>query len=397
MKLRTTILAAALLAATSLSAKAADYVISASADYSGPFADVMPNAMSGINAVADWWNKEVGEKLGVTVNVKIYDMRYDAAQIARTWPAILSSDQPIIHLGFGSPDLVTLMKRLPNDKVPMLIGTAMVGLVWMPDGWHYSIRPTYSHEFAGLLAHLQEEKGEKLVIGPISTQNQAGFVDQVNGVRKLAEMYPDRFEVMETQWAETSPVSLTANVRTLAAGNPDVLLVGGTTAQVIATAKAQGELGVKIPIIASTHNGLTEVAKGIDLKELEGSFSAFSFAAPERPDLPIQKVYEDNRKEGQWGLITAQSAAQALLALRVLEKAVEKVGADNVTGEAMRAALLENTFTEEELLGALPTLDFDETAPFPVGDIKATAEVVRDGKIVPLGDDWMTVPALDKW
>jgi ABC-type branched-subunit amino acid transport system substrate-binding protein len=397
MKLRTTILAAALLAATSLSAKAADYVISASADYSGPFADVMPNAMSGINAVADWWNKEVGEKLGVKVNVKIYDMRYDAAQIARTWPAILSSDQPIIHLGFGSPDLVTLMKRLPNDKVPMLIGTAMVGLVWMPDGWHYSIRPTYSHEFAGLLAHLQEEKGEKLVIGPISTQNQAGFVDQVNGVRKLAEMYPDRFEVMETQWAETSPVSLTANVRTLAAGNPDVLLVGGTTAQVIATAKAQGELGVKIPIIASTHNGLTEVAKGIDLKELEGSFSAFSFAAPERPDLPIQKVYEDNRKEGQWGLITAQSAAQALLALRVLEKAVEKVGADNVTGEAMRAALLENTFTEEELLGALPTLDFDETAPFPVGDIKATAEVVRDGKIVPLGDDWMTVPALDKW
>ncbi len=397
MKLRTTILAAALLAATSLSAKAADYVISASADYSGPFADVMPNAMSGINAVADWWNKEVGEKLGVKVNVKIYDMRYDAAQIARTWPAILSSDQPIIHLGFGSPDLVTLMKRLPNDKVPMLIGTAMVGLVWMPDGWHYSIRPTYSHEFAGLLAHLQEEKGEKLVIGPISTQNQAGFVDQVNGVRKLAEMYPDRFEVMETQWAETSPVSLTANVRTLAAGNPDVLLVGGTTAQVIATAKAQGELGVKIPIIASTHNGLTEVAKGIDLKELEGSFSAFSFAAPERPDLPIQKVYEDNRKEGQWGLITAQSAAQALLALRVLEKAVEKVGADNVTGEAMRAALLENTFTEEELLGALPTLDFDGTAPFPVGDIKATAEVVRDGKIVPLGDDWMTVPALDKW
>ena len=41
-------------------------------------------------------------------------------------------------------------------------------------------------------------------------------------------------------------------------------------------AKAMGELGVKIPIIASTHNGLTEVAKGIDLSSMEGSFSAFS-------------------------------------------------------------------------------------------------------------------------
>ena len=397
MKFKRSILAAALLAASSLTAASADYTITASADYSGPFADVMPNAMSGINAVADWWNKEVGEKLGVKVQVKIYDMRYDSAQIAKTWPSVLSSDQPIMHLGFGSPDLVTLMKRLPGDKVPMLIGTAMVGLVWVPDGWHYSIRPTYSHEFAGLLSHLQEQKGEKIVIGPISTQNQAGFVDQVNGVRKLAETYPDRFEVLETQWVETSPVSLTANVRTLAAGNPDVLLVGGTTAQVIAAAKAMGELNVKIPIIASTHNGLTEVAKGINLADLEGSYSAFSFAAPEQPDLPIKKVYEENKKEGQWGLITAQSAAQALLAMRVLEKAVAKVGADNVTGEAMRTALLDNTYTEEELLGALPTLDFDTTAPFPVGDIKATAEIVKGGKIEPIGSDWLAVPAIEKW
>ncbi len=397
MKLARSIFAATLLAATSIPALSADYVISASADYSGPFADVMPNAMSGINAVADWWNKEVGEKIGVNVEIKIYDMRYDPAQIAKTWPAILSSDKPIMHLGFGSPDFVTLMKRLPTDKVPLLIGTAMVGLVWVPDGWHYSIRPTYSHEFAGLLSHLQEQKRSKLVIGPISTQSQAGFVDQVNGVRKLAETYPDRFEVLDTQWADASPVSLTANVRALSAGNPDVLLIGGTTAQVIAAASSMGELGINIPIISSTHNGLSEVAKGIDLAKLNGSFSAFSFAAPQREGLPIKEVYENNKKEGQWGLIAAQSAAQALLGLRVLEKAVATVGADNVTGEAMRNALLENVYTEEELLGALPTLDFDETAPFPVGDLKATAEVVRDGKIEPIGDGWLSVPAFEKW
>ena len=52
---------------------------------------------------------------------------------------------------------------------------------------------------------------------------------------------------------------------------------------------------------------------------------------------------------------------------------------------------------EEELLGALPTLDYDNTAPFPIGEIKATAEVVKDGKIVQVGDDWMPVPKLEKW
>jgi ABC-type branched-subunit amino acid transport system substrate-binding protein len=397
MKFKSLILGVTLGTLLSLPSQAKDYVFSASADYSGPFADVMPNAMSGINAVAYWWNKEVGAKLGVKVNVKIYDMRYDPAQIAKTWPAILSSDAPIIHLGFGSPDLTTLMKRLPNDKVPMLISTAMVGLVWVPNGWHFSMRPTYSHEFAGLLSYLQQKKGGKLVIGPISTQNQAGFVDQVNGVRKLAATYPDRFEVLDTQWVETAPVSLAANMRAIAAGKPDVVLIGGTTAQVVAAVKAMDELNVKIPIISSTHNGLTEVAKGIDLAQLEGSYSAFSFAAPERPKLEIRDIYEANKKDGQWGLITAQSAAQAILAFRVLEKAIKAVGPDNVTGEAMRAALIDNVYTEQELLGALPTLDFDNSAPFPIGEIKATAEIVRDGKIVPIVDGWLSVPDLAKW
>jgi branched-chain amino acid transport system substrate-binding protein len=394
--MRKAIVAAAFCAMAALPARAAEYIMSASADYSGPFAGVMPNAMSGVNAMADWWNKEVGTKLGVTVKVKIYDMRYDPSVIAKTWPSILSSDKPILHLGFGSPDLSTLMKRLPGDKVPMIIGTAMVGLVWVPEGWHYSIRPTYSHEFAGLISDLQKKKGSKFKIGALSTQNQAGFVDQVNGLKKLAATYPDRFEMLDVQWVDTAPVSVTSNVRTLAEQKPDAIVVGGTTAQVIATGKALEELNLKIPVIASTHNGLTEVAKGIDLKTLEGSYSAFSFAPPSL-DLPIRKAYEANKKDGEWGLIAAQSAAQTLLALRVLEKAVAAVGPDKVTGEAMRNALLSNTYSEQDLLGALPTLKFDNTAPFPVGEIKATAEVVKDGKIVPYSQGWLDVPPLAKW
>lgn len=44
--------------------------------------------MSGVKTIADWWNEEVGKKLGVTVKLSIHDMRYDAAVIARTWPSI---------------------------------------------------------------------------------------------------------------------------------------------------------------------------------------------------------------------------------------------------------------------------------------------------------------------
>lgn len=397
MKLKMLIAAGATALCLSTAAWAKTYTFSASADYSGPFADVMPNAMAGLQAVVDYWNAEVGKGLGVDVNLKIYDMRYDSSVVAKTWPAILSSDQPVMHLGFGSPDLVTLMGRLPNDKVPMLLGTAMVGLVWKPDGWHFSIRPTYSHEFAGLFSNLQAKKGGVFKIAAISTQNQAGFVDQVNGVKKLAETYPDRFSVTSTQWADTSPVSVTAQVRAALADSPDVVLVGGTTAQVIATSKAMEELGQRVPIVASTHNGLYEVSKGIPLEQLEGAYSAFSFAAPGKDTLPIRDVFEKYKKDGSWGLITAQAAAQAILALRVLENAVAAVGADAVDGQAMYDALMAGKYTEEQLLGALPTLDYDTTAPFPVGEIQATAEIVRGGKIVPVQGDWFPVPSLEKW
>jgi hypothetical protein len=59
--------------------------------------------------------------------------------------------------------------------------------------------------------------------------------------------------------------------------------------------------------------------------------------------------------------------------------------------------MMENAFTEQELLGVLPAIKYDQTAPFPIGDIKVKAQVVTDGKIVPLGDTWMDVPKLDKW
>ena len=396
MKIKTILMAGAASLTLALPAAGAEYTMSVSADYSGPVADVMPNAMAGIKAVVAWWNAEVGADMGVTVNAKIYDMRYDASVVAKTWPAILSTDKPVMHLGFGAPDLLTLMKRLPNDKVPMLMGTAMVGPVWTDNGWHFSIRPTYSHEFSGLFAKLQEDKGGKLAIAAVSTQNKAGFIDQVNGVKKLAETYPDKFEVVDVQWAETSPVSLTGQVRSLAAKNPDVVLVGGTTAQVIATAKAMKELDVSIPIVMSTHNGLSEVSKGIALSDLEGSYSAYAFASPGGGS-EISAVFEEYHEDGEWGLMAAQASAQAILALRILEAAMEDVGKDNVTGQAMYDAMINHVFAEDSLLGALPQVDFDTTAPFPVGDLKASADVVSGGKIVPFNDAWMTIPALEKW
>ena len=54
-------------------------------------------------------------------------------------------------------------------------------------------------------------------------------------------------------------------------------------------------------------------------------------------------------------------------------------------------------YSEASLMGSLPDIKFDTTAPFPVGKLKVKAQVVRDGKIATLGNDWLPVPDLPKW
>ncbi|MBC7153318.1 MAG: ABC transporter substrate-binding protein [Rhodobacteraceae bacterium] len=378
-----------------------DYTFSVSVDFTGPFADIMPNWHAAHRAMVDYWNDTTGKDLGVKVNMAVNDMRYDASVVAKTWPGILASAKPIMHIGMGSPDLMSLMKRLPRDQVPMIMGTAMVGTVWAPDGWHFSFRPTYSHEFAAMLDHLQKGLGEDrpLRIGTVSTQGRAGYEDQVKGVVQLTKMYPDRFEIAGHEWVADHPVTVTNEIRRMLESKPDAIIIGATTTQVIATVRALEELKASdVAVVTASQNGLDIVSESLGLDALEGDYSVFSFAPSMEPGLKARDVYNKyHTGAGKWDLGAAQSAAQMLVALRTLEGAVAAVGADKVTGKAMYESLLATNFTSEMMLGLTPDLDFDTTAPFPVGEIRAKAITVKDGVIVPASDGWMTAPLLEKW
>lgn len=376
------------------------YTVTIATDFTGPFADVMESWHGAQIAMIDWWNDTKGKELGVKVEPKAYDMRYDASEIAKRWPSIVSSDKPVVHLGMGGPDLVSLMKRLPNDKIPMIMGTAMLGQVWTPNGWHFSPRPTYSHEFAGIFEHLRQQLPEKrpLRIGAVSTAGIAPWEDQVNGVVKLAKMHPEQFEMAEIVSVPRQPVSITNEIHRLLRSKPDVILTGTTTAHVVATLRALQELGQKVPVVTSSHNGLTEVSKSIDMDSLEGSFSVFSMAPFLEQDIEARAIYDKyNKSKGTWGQTATQSAAQTVLALRVLERAVQKANGGAVTGQTMYDALLSGPYDASELLGLLPTVQFSTEAPFPTNELKVKAFTVRGGKFDTVSAEWMPVPTIEKW
>lgn len=376
------------------------YTLPVAADYTGPLANVIENWQAGQNSMLDWWNEARGRALGVRIDIKSYDTRYDPAVVARLWPEIMAAGNPLAYLGLGGADLVSLMRRLPEDKVPLILSTAMIGPLWAPNGWYFTFRPTYTHEFAGLFAYLQSKLPDKrpLRIATIGTQGVPAYVDPINGFVALAKAYPDKFQVVSSQWIDAKPITIVNQVQDLSKANPDVITVHIDTGQATAVLKALKELDLKTPIATSSHNGLTELAALFPISDLEGSYSVFAFAPFNDPRVTAAEIFAmHNKGPGKWGMIAAQTSAQMLLFLAAVERAIGTVGAGSLTGQAVYNALVGGPFQAELFQGLLPTITLTKDAPFPTDNIRVRAMTVRNGKIESLTPDWMPVPALSKW
>ena len=375
----------------------ATYNVSVSLDYSGPFAAVMDSWYGGQQSVFDWWNETRGKQLGVKLNLKTYDMRYDASVVASTWPSILATDKPIMHLGFGTPDLITLMKRLPGDKVPMLMSTAMVGLVWKPNGWHFSFRPTYSHEFVGLLNYLQQKKGGKLTIGAISTQTAARICRSGQRRTEIRRDQSRPLHRLDSQWVDTSRSPSSTDPRPDAAASPTSSWSAAHRASG-RYGKALSELGAKIPMIMSTHNGLTEVAKAVPLSGPRGVVFGVRFRADMDSSVKAAEIFEEVQQD-QGHLGPRRSAdGGAVAAGAVGDRARHR---DSRRGQAdparpcttrWRAGLRTRAFPGPAEVGAV-----HQGGAVPDHQPGGEGGHGEGRQSRPVSTDWMAVPELAKW
>jgi branched-chain amino acid transport system substrate-binding protein len=372
-------------------------------DFSGPYADVYDELQAAREATNDWWNDTVGSEIGVQLAGETYDHRYDAAQVASLWPGILSEIEPIMAMGVGGPDVAALQQRLPSDKVPMLMNTAGYGYAWEPDQWVFNPRATYVHEAAGFVDWLKEEEGidGPVKVAMISSEASPAYVDMVDGIEAFAEANPDVAEVVAVEFAEVQPADLSSQVRRIVAADADVITIQTNTTQAVVTLQALESLNADIPIMLSSHNSLQatgEAAGG--LEQLEGDFESFGFVVPAEEEGEAYDFYqmltEDYGLEAEWTVPTVQGIAHQLYANRVVEQAVEMVGAENLTGQAIYDAILEVQLTSEDLFGFLPDLDWTPEAPFPTSGLTTSVGTVTDGKYARAALEH-EIPELEKW
>lgn len=372
-------------------------------DYSGPYADVYDELQDAREATNKWWNQEVGAELGVQLKGKTYDHRYDAAQVASLWPGILSEIDPIMALGVGGPDVAALQQRLPQDKVPMLMNTAGYGYAWTPGQWVFNPRATYVHEAAGFAKWFKEDRNlnRPVNVAFVSSEASPAYVDMVKGMEAFAEQNPDQVDVVAVEYAEVQPADLTSQVRRIVDAKADVIVIQTNTTQAVVTLQALESLNSDIPIMLSSHNSLQatgEAAGG--LERLEGDFESYGFVVPAAQEGEAYDFYtmlkEEHGLEADWTVPTVQGIAHQLYAGRVVEAAVEAVGAENLDGQAIYDAMLAVEIPAEDLFGYLPPLDWSEEAPFPTAGLTTSVGTVKDGEYARAVLD-AEIPELEKW
>lgn len=403
---RTLLAAGAMALAWALPLKAQEetrYNVALLSDFSGPYADIMPILAAGREKVIDWWNATRGAQLGVTLNYKNYETRYDAAQVASLWPGIKSELEPIAVIGLGGPDVAALSERLPEDKIPMFMATAAYGYAWKPDSWIFNPRPTYSHESAGFLNWLRRKRGGD---GPIkaaimASEASPAYVDMAKGLEKYAEEHPDEIELVEVIYTEVQPTDLTAQMRRVARSGADALIIQTNTSIVVAAKRGLQANGADVPIMMSSHNGLPASGKALGgLEQLEGDYEAYGMAIAADEDTPPRQFYQTLSDsyglKAPWNVVTAMGISQGLFAVTVIEHAIEANGPEGLTGEKVREALFAEPITTEETHGFLPTLSFTPEAPFPLKGLQVNVGSVRDGKIV-VDATGAAIPNVEKW
>jgi branched-chain amino acid transport system substrate-binding protein len=397
---------AAGIAAASMAPAAAEtvYQVPALSDYSGPFAAIMPMVGPGREGVVNWWNAEVGVKLGVKLELKTYDTRYDTAQTASLWPGVLAT-KPVIGLSLGGPDVSAIQQRLPTDKVPMILGSAATGFSWRPNQWVMATRPTFVHEFAGFVEWFQKNKAggtRPVKVAMFTTEASPTFADLGKGINAYAKANPNMINLIEMVYVEPQPADVTLQLRRVLNAGAELILVPTNIQQAVAVKRAMQALGKNVPIAYSIHNSPAMLQKLVGgLPAMEGDYEVHSGVIATDEDNEIKRFYDmlvaKYGMKAPWHSLTTVGMSQALVMVRVVETAARKHGGDKLTGELLYKTLIDTNFSGKDFFGYTGgDVDYSVEAPFPTRDPRVNIGQVVSGKLTTVGRQ-VSVPKLSKW
>ncbi len=379
-----------------------EFVTPGWADYSGPYADIMPGWEGGRVAVIEWWNANKGKELGVKLTYKGVDGRYDPAQVASLWPGVLSEFKPVLLFGMGGADYAAMNTRLPEDKVPMISPTGGYGFTWAPNPWSFNLRPTLAHEAAMYVdwRHKSEAMTRPLRVVVVASEAAPAWVDTVNGIKSFAVGNPDKLDIVDVIWTTPQPTDLTTDIFAAVSKQIDAVIVMTNSAGSVAVKRALDNVGSDVPLVLGAHNGLTAAGAAIGgMEKLTNTFECAAMAAPvsgSEAAAFYDELHGSYGLETAWDNSTILGVSQGLFIAAIMEEAISQHGVDGLSGEKVREVIINHTVPAAAMHGLTGDMKMNNESSFPLSGLIGYCATVKDGAFAVL-DGAVPVPDIPKW
>ncbi|WP_162685605.1 ABC transporter substrate-binding protein [Roseovarius amoyensis] len=372
------------------------------ADYSGPYADIMPGWEGGRVAVIEWWNANKGKELGVKLTYKGVDGRYDPAQVASLWPGVLSEFKPVLLFGMGGADYAAMKTRLPEDKVPMISPTGGYGFTWADNPWSFNLRPTLAHEAAMYVEWRRKSEAmtRPLKVVVVASEAAPAWVDTVNGIKAFAAGNPDKLDLVDVIWTAPQPTDLTTDIFAAVSKQIDAVIVMTNSAGSVAVKTALDNVGSDVPLMLGAHNGLTAAGAAIGgMETLTNTFECAAMAPPvsgTEAAAFYDELHVSYGLEPAWDNATILGISQGLFIVAIMEETIRRYGAGEFDGEKVREVILDYTVPAAAMHGFTGDMKMNNESSFPLSGLIGYCATVNAGAFMVL-EGAVPVPEIPKW
>lgn len=373
-------------------------------DLSGPLAGITGPLIHGFEDAVAAINANGGIR-GAQIELQFRDTQSNVDEAVAAYEEYTSADDNVLVMfTYGSGDGEALASRFVEDQIPNLAaGLSAVAFYGPESGYTFGYAPIYPDQFGYFLDYITANweavkpagAGDEIKLAYISWPTAYGQAAITAESTAYAESLG--VEIVANEIIEVAPTAdaTTAILNAQAAG-ANVIYTNSLAFGPAAILNGMGALGLRDQFLFGANNWAMDLATYAFVTDpalVEGMISPFPYLFWNDADHPgIQYAGEvfaaNERTAAEQGVGYLLTLAGVDLAVAAIEKAIDTVGFDALTGEAVHNALIE--LGAYEPLEGVMRVDFsgDNRSPH-VSQLR----VVQGGQFVML-QDWTATPDL---
>jgi len=353
-------------------------------DYSGPFANRGKPVEQMQRLLIDWYNETRGPASGVKLDFKPVDTGYDQAKTVQAYERALQDKSLVGVMTFGSPNVISIQNRLPNDKIPAVHGGPSYSLM-KPGSWVFTPLGDFSRHFATAVKwRLGSWKESRPLRVAFVTFDGSSGRDWTQGFQNLVKGM--NAQVVLTEYVSPRAIDVSSNVAHIVDAKPDMVFLATTDQLQPAILKELKASKFDMSkIVNSQHEGLGLLELlGLAKEVFEGTYEVTSQNYTDQTT-EAYKIYQSlqSKYATRWSGDTLMHYTSVMVLLDAIDRAQAKAGKARITGAAVYTEMRAGTFNG---YGLLNKIQFDSDTDPTLGADSVIMLRQLGGKIVKASD-----------